>query len=104
MKKSIFKDCKIKFDVRKGPIINYYMWIELIVWCFMTYSSIYHGKIFDYKNTETKEFVLHLQAGEGSESGNWYYRLMFGNLNLTNIDFEDQRSVQGKMDVFIDWR
>lgn len=88
------KDCSIIFDVRNRLIINYYMWIELFVWCFLAYSSIYHGKVFDYNNFDLKEFVEHLET-EG-KSGNWYYRLMFGNLNLTNIDVEQQRSVQGK--------
>lgn len=101
MKKLRFDSCLIKFDSRKSLVIKCYMWIELCVWCFLTYSSIYHGKIFDYKYTETEDFVLHVKGGEGNESGNWYYRLMFGNLNLTNIDFENQRSIQGKMKIFI---
>lgn len=102
MKLLTFKDCAIKLVVRKCVIINCYMWIELFVWCFMTYSSIYHGKIFDYNNTDTKEFVLRLQDEEGRGSGNWYYRLMFGDLNLTNIDSQKQREVQGEMKI--DWR
>lgn len=98
MKKLRFDNCQLKFDVRKSSIIKCYMWIELCVWCFLTYSSVYHGKIFDYKYIETEEFVSHVEGGEG---GNWYYRLMFGNLNLTNIDFESQRGVQGEIETFV---
>lgn len=63
----------------------------------MTYSAIYHGKIFDHKYVKTEEFVSHVRDGDG---GNWYYRLMFGNLNFTNIDFENQHIIQGKMKTF----
>ena len=69
------------------------MLIELFVWCFMTYSAIYHGKIFDYKYIKTEDFISHVN---GTGGGNWYYQLMFGHLNLTNIDINDQRNVQGK--------
>lgn len=57
----------------------------------MAYSAVYYGKVFDYKYTKAEEFSKHV-----SEGGNWYYRLMFGNLSLTNIDTDDQRNVQGK--------
>lgn len=62
----------------------------------MAYSSVYHGKIFDYNNMQTEKFVEHLTVG-AEAGGNWYYRLMFGNLNLTNIDFKDQRNNQGEL-------
>lgn len=45
---------------------------------------------------QTEKFVEHLTDG-AQAGGNWYYRLMFGNLSLTNIDFEQQRNVQGKL-------
>lgn len=96
MKRLTFDSCAVQFDVQKCLIIKLYMWIELCVWCFMSYSSIYHGKIFDYKNMKTEEFVEHLTDG-AEAGGNWYYRLMFGDLNLTNIDIEEQRNIQGKL-------
>lgn len=67
-----------------------YLCLELCVWTFMTYSAVHHGKMFDYEFASTEEFALHIDGG-----GNWYYRLMFGNLNPTNIDDDDKRSVQG---------
>lgn len=66
------------------------MSLELCVWVFMTYSAIYHGKIFDYNFYETADFVAHVDAG-----GNWYYHLMFGHLNLTT-NVEHQKTIQGE--------
>lgn len=60
----------------------------------MTYSAIYHGKMFDHDHVKTEEFVSHI---EGNKGGNWYYRLMFGNLNLQQIDADQQRNIQGEM-------
>jgi hypothetical protein len=83
--------CYKHFELHECKIVRCYMWMELCLWSLMTYASVYHGKIFDYEHFETRDFVAHV------EGGNWYYRLMFGNLtNLSNIDFELQRSVQGK--------
>lgn len=75
-------------DSRKRFMILCYMSIELGIWCFMTYSAICNGKIFDYKYTKTDDFVSHLEAG------NWYYQLMFG-LNLTHMEIERQQLIQG---------
>jgi hypothetical protein len=57
----------------------------------MTYSAVYHGKIFDYSFYETSTFVAHVNDGS-----NWYYNLMFGHLNLTK-NFEHQKSIQGEI-------
>ncbi|CRL03362.1 CLUMA_CG016783, isoform A [Clunio marinus] len=81
----------IFINLHKSHAIYVYMWLELCIWSFMSYSAVYYGKIFDYKNFQTSEFTRHINEG-----GNWYYRLMFGNMNLTNIDFDLQRNVQGK--------
>jgi hypothetical protein len=80
--------CGIKFDLRKGLIC--YMVLEFMIWTFMSYSAIYHGKLFDYKYVETSSFVAHVSTGE-----NWYYNIMFGHLNLTT-NFEQQKNMQRK--------
>lgn len=76
------------------------MWLELCAWCFMSYTSIYHGKLFDYKHIDPTDFAQHINDG----GGNWYYRLMFGHLNLTNIDVDGLRNVQGKTEFLTDKR
>lgn len=78
-------------SVQKSTLIYVYVWIELCLWCFMSYSAIYHGKIFDHKYTKPEEFRSHIEGGE-----NWYYQLMFGEIHLTNIDAQEQQRVQGK--------
>lgn len=79
--------------------LTIYLWLELIVWSFLAYSAIFHGKIFDYEFTDTVEFVDAINAGE-----NWYYQLMFDQLNLTNIELVDQRIVQGKNAFSVSFR
>lgn len=83
----------INFKLGNPLIISSYMWLELSVWCFMSWAAIYYGKIFDYNYSNTEEFVSHLSDENG---GNWYYHLMFGNLSLTNIESSQQESIQGK--------
>lgn len=85
-------NCLKVLDGRKPFTICCYMWLELCVWCLMTYSSVYHGKIFDYNHIKPADF-----AEEVSKGGNTYYRLMFGNLNLTDLDADGQRRMQGKV-------
>lgn len=70
--------------------VTIYLWLEVIVWPWLAYSAIVHGKLFDYQFTETEDFVDAINAG-----GNWYYQLMFGDLDLTNIELADQRIIQG---------
>lgn len=76
-------------------MISIYIWCELVVWLFMTYSAIYYGKMFDHEYVKTEEFVSHI---EGNKGGNWYYLLMFGNLNLLKVDADQQHNVQGEME------
>lgn len=82
-------------DGRKPFAIFYYMWLEMCVWCFMTYTSVYYGKIFDYKHIESADFADEIGKGD-----NLYYRLMFGNLNLTSLNDDARRQVQGKVKLF----
>lgn len=82
-----------KFEVRTARIISSYICLEMAVWLFLSVAAIYYGKIFDYTYAKTDEFVSHLSD---EKDGNWYYRLMFGDLNLTNIDASQQESLQGK--------
>lgn len=71
-------------------ILKLYLWLEALIWSSFAYSAIVHGKLFDYEFTDTKEFVDAIVTGD-----NWYYQLMFGDLNLTNIGVVDQRFIQG---------
>lgn len=70
--------------------LSTYLLLEAFVWSSLAYSAIVHGKLFDYEFTDTQEFVDAINAGD-----NWYYQLMFGDLNLTNIGRVDQRFIQG---------
>lgn len=91
----IFSKMMIRFaELKKPTMISIYIWCELIVWSFMTYSAIYHGKMFDHDHVKTEEFVSNI---EGNKGGNWYYRLMFGNLNLRQVDADQQHNIQGEM-------
>lgn len=81
--------CGINIDLRKCLIC--YMCFELCVWIFMTYSAVYHGKIFDHNFCKTEEFVTHV-----NDASNWYYNLIFGHLNFTT-NIEQQKNIQGKI-------
>lgn len=85
----------ITFKLSKPLVISCYIWLEMSVWCFMSCAAIYYGKIFDYNYSKTEEFVSHLSDEKG---GNWYYHLMFGDLDLANIESIQQESIQGKSD------
>lgn len=93
MKEIMRLKCLINFEIRKSLLISCYIWLEMIVWCFMSFSAIYYGKLFDYNYSKTEEFVSHIS---GEKGGNWYCHLMFGDLNLTNIETSRQESIQGK--------
>lgn len=85
----------INFKVRKSLMISCYIGLEMCVWCLLSVAAIYFGKIFDYTYMKTEDFVSHLN---GEKGGNWYYQLMFGDLNLTNSDLNQQESIQGKLE------
>lgn len=63
----IFSKMMIRIVELKPSIISIYIWCELVVWLFMTYSAIYHGKMFDHELVKTEEFVSHI---EGIKGGN----------------------------------
>jgi hypothetical protein len=69
-------------------ILKFYMTFELSVWSILSYCAIYYGKMFDYRLTNTTQFVQNIDT-------NLYYVVMFGHLNLTNVDVKEQRIVQG---------
>lgn len=81
----------MKVSLFNHTFLTIYLWLEVIIWWYLAYSAIVHGKLFDYEFTDTKEFVDAIEGGE-----NWYYQLMFDRLNLTNIELADQRIIQGK--------
>jgi hypothetical protein len=78
-------------DLSCRSFVLSWMWFELAVWCFLTYSSICYGKLFDYEFTDTEDFIVEISEGD-----NWYYDIIFGDLNVKNIDLSDQRIIQGK--------
>lgn len=86
MTKISFDKFGIKIAARKCAIV--YVTCEMCVWAFLAYSAIYHGKIFDYRHTDPADF-------EKSIDSNWYYRIMFGHLNLSATDANNQQTIQG---------
>ncbi|KAG5676964.1 hypothetical protein PVAND_006756 [Polypedilum vanderplanki] len=80
----------MKCDLRK--ILQFYMCSEFIIWAFLSYTTIYYGKIFDYRFTDTTQFVQNIDT-------NLYYTIVFGHLNLTYRDVKEQRAIQVKCDM-----
>lgn len=91
MKRFLLPSCNY-FSVRveSRKLLQCYMCCELVIWSILSYSAVYYGKIFDYHFTDPSEFTSRIDT-------NLYYELMFGHLNLTQLDVKEQRETQGEL-------
>lgn len=90
MKRSLLQSLNnfaVRFESRK--LLQLYVCFELVIWTILSYSAVYYGKIFDYRFTDPSEFASRIDK-------NFYYELMFGHLNLTTLNVEEQQMIQGE--------
>lgn len=90
MKRSLVPLCNyFNKNLESRKLLQLYMCYEFVIWTALSYSAVYYGKIFDYRHTDPSQFASRIDT-------NVYYSVMFGHLNLSQLDVKEQREIQGE--------